>query len=1112
MIVPLHNHSQYSSLDGFSTPEEIASRVSEIGCTCCGLTDHGVITGHLPFAKALKEKDIKPVFGCELYHGLVPNIKGKRDQAHLIALAMTNEGLGNLWSLVNTTAQYDHFHNVGRVYWEDLEKYKDGLVVTSACALGLVPQGVIRDDHDALNRYLEIFGDNFYIEIHTYPSQEKYTDGDSDDWFDMRVINEALVAIAMERGIPLVYANDAHYAYPWQYPYHDLYLATQTKQDIDTPIEERKMWHPEGALAIMDEAEVRERLSYLPSNVVDEALGNSVAIGERANAQLPEFDRHLPLFVPHECPWLDEAQKDLSPEELFIDLVEQGIVQKYGEDASQEVWDRTIYEVETLIRDGIHHYFLMGWDEMQAAFDEGIETGPGRGSSAGSIVAYALNITDADPLHYGLIFERFWNSGRAKGFPDIDSDFSRYKREKVIAYLEKRWGSNRVCAIGTTGYMKPKAVIDKLARGCGISYEEADALKEIVGKTTKIDILGHKQIGWNPDYEPGKVYYVKNECEAEIEGWINQDPQRRQYRRRFVEMCEICCSRVEQYGIHASGIVISDVDLPTLAPAYRRGGKDGKPATMFAMEDIDKLGLIKLDVLGLRTLDVLEFWRQAMAEKHGIDIQWSGLDKEAQPEEMWNLLRDGYTSGIFQVEDGYGRQLCKGMEPKSVEDLSVINALNRPGPIQAKIPESYIARRKGLEEVTYVDPTIEKILDPILGMTYGLFVYQEQIIAFFNALGYNLSESDAMRKIMGKKQPQDLAALRDGTGEWEGKGYFEMATAMGIPHAAAEDTWKTIEGFADYCFNKSHTVAYAIIGFRCLFAKYYAPAEFYAASMRSLDHSRDGDKRKEMIPEYINECRRLGIEVTPPNIYESEAFASVQNGVLQFGFYDVKGVANSGPYIRQLVDQLPPEDMRTPEAFTEAFEKMNDEFLKLKKQKVKDGEWIDPREHKSPKQMLTANKIQALARVGAWGLNDNLTEQQQVEQELLGVIVTDNSAEVLDRNAEEIAHCDTLEEVSLPFAERCLLAEGLDVTSFENTVCGIVTNIQEKTSKRTGEKFGIVTIEMGDRSIEFGAYGSTWRSHKFLFRIRNVGIFTLQHSAPTQYGESYKFVRGHKLA
>lgn len=1090
-MIPLHNHSQYSALDGFSTPEEIADRCVEIGCPCCGLTDHGVVTGHLAFAEALEAKGIMPIFGCELYHGTKTTFKAReRDQAHLIALAKTDEGLLNLWRLVNNTARPERFHNVGRVFWDDLEKYHEGLIITSACIQGLVPQGLMNEDTEALNRYLDIFGDDFYIEISTYPSGS------------VQEVNSLLIAAAQERGIPLVYANDAHYAFPDQFEAHDMYLALQTGQTVFTPIEERTMYHPPQAVSMMDEDTVRANLDYLPEHIVDEAIENSIRIAEQIDARLPSVRRHLPMFVPADSPWVESDSKALSAEELFIDLVEAGVVQRYGEEAAQEVWDRALYECETLLNDGIHHYFLMGWDEAMFAKHEGIEMGPGRGSSAGCIVAYALGITDIDPLHYGLIFERFWNSGRTKGFPDIDSDFSRTRRQEVIAYLRQRWGTDKVQAIGTTGYMKPKSVVDKLAKGFGISFDEAKELKEIIGKTTKIEILGHDQIGWTPELEPGKVYYVSRDCGEEIEQWIRAKSDRTKTRERFVRMCEICCSRVKQYGIHASGIVISDVPLDAELPAYMRGGKAGIPATMFTMSDVDKRLLVKLDVLGLRTLDALEFWRAEMATKD-IDIEWSGLDLEDHPDEMWQMLHDGFTAGIFQVEDGYGRQLCKRMFPSSVSDLAVIVALNRPGPIQAGIPDQYILRRNGEEKVTYGDG-LETILSPILGNTYGLFVYQEQIIAYFNALGYTLSESDAVRKILGKKQPQDLVALRDGTGEWDDRGYFSMAETHGLSQEAAESVWRTLEGFADYCFNMSHAVAYAVITLRGIFAKFYGPAEFYVACMRSYD---SGDKR-EMAPQYVNEARRLNIEVKPPHILKSLGYSHVSDGAWYFGFEDVLGVGTSGDYIVKLREEG--MDISSFEAFNNAFTEFNDAIAADIKARKKAGEEVP--KSKSPKQHLQAQKIEALRVVGAWQDvcpdERTMTEQQTAEQELLGVILTDNTVEVLDRNAGEIAHCDSFDELIEPWASK---VEDEEMDFIEYQVCGIVTGVQEKRAKKSGNPFGIATIESEGRQVEFMVFGNKWKSHKFLFRIRTPGIFTLRHQPPNDYGESYIFDRGKVL-
>jgi DNA polymerase-3 subunit alpha len=603
MVTPLHVHTMYSNLDGFSRPSEIATRVTDIGGCACGCTDHGIVTAHLEFSEAMTSAGIKPIFGSELYHGLkTSGFKGReRDQSHLIALAMTDEGLRNLWCLVDRTSHYDHFHNVGRVFWDDLRDLKQGIHFTSACALGLVPQELLRGESYLANQYLDLLGDNFSIEISTYPAVGKFRDQDSDDSFDQRLINEALVQFAQERGLMITYGDDGHYAFPEQAEIHDAYIARQTGQSIFTPIEERTMYHPPNALVIKDEKMIRENLWYLDKSIVDEMLVNTQELAEKIDAKLPDVRRHLPAFVPDTCPWLNEQDKALTPEELFIDLTVAGIQERYGTAPDESVWERTFYEVDTLIRDGIHHYFLMGWDEMQIANSLGIERGPGRGSSAGSIAAYALGITDVDPLHYGLIFERFWNSGRAKGFPDIDTDFSRARRQEMIAAIKERYGEDRVVAIGTTGYLKPKATVDKLANACGITYPEADALKEIVGKTTKIDILGHDQIGWTPELEPGKKYYVSTDCGDEIEAWCKEDPDREDIRRYFISVCEQCCSRVSQYGIHASGIVVCDEQFAAITPTYRRGGKEkGQPATMFDMSEVDALMLVKLDVLGLR--------------------------------------------------------------------------------------------------------------------------------------------------------------------------------------------------------------------------------------------------------------------------------------------------------------------------------------------------------------------------------------------------------------------------------------------------------------------------------------------------------------------------------
>lgn len=1123
-MISCHTHTDRSALDGLATPDEIAQRCLEIGAGACGITDHGVVSGHLDFDKALRKEGIKPIFGCELYHGTTHTFKGQvRDQAHVIALAKTDAGLHNLWCLSNTTASEDHFRYVGRVFWEDLEKYKDGLIVTSACALGLVAKAIVNEDLDPINRFLDIFGDNFFIEIHTYPEDKAFNE-DGDEPVNMRVINAALVEIAVERGIPMVYANDAHYAFPSQAKLHDMFLARQTGQSIFTPVEERKMWHPPGVLAIMDEDQVRQALWYLPESVVDEAISNSDLIAEMVDAKLPDAQRHLPVFVPGDCPWISDMEKaarekegTLTAEIFFIDLVEDGIVKRYGEEPDPEVWERAAHEVEVLIEDGIHHYFLMGWDECMAADQLEILRGPGRGSSAGCIVAYALGITDVDPLHYNLIFERFWNKGRTDGFPDIDTDFSKSGRPKIIDYLKGRWGLDNVVAIGTVGHLKPKVTVDKLAGACGISRTDAADVKRILDTVPDLEIHGVEQIGWTRELEPGKVIYVEDAVGDEIQKWIEAGGGQQDIRENFIRMCEQCCSRVSQYGIHASGVAISDVPTAGELPAYLRGKKEERrPATQFPMDAVDKRGFVKLDVLGLRTLDTLDQWQRMVAEQ-GVEVEWSGLDLQEHPDEMWDLLQEGYAAGIFQVEAGFPKRLCEQMNARSVEDLTVIVALNRPGPME-NVPQ-YLRRRLGEEPVTYAHPRLEEILDPIVGMTYGIFIYQEQVISFFNALGYTLGESDAVRKILGKKKPEEMDPLRDGLGPWKDRGYMTMATAAGLPQDVARALWEGLERFASYSFNKSHSAAYGILGFRCLFAKYYAPAEFYAACIRTVD----GEKRKEMLPLWVNEARRFGFDVLPPDIERSQGQATVtEGGDILLGFGDVKGVGNSGDYMAQFRDLC---EHSTPERFYAEFEKTHVSYEANKKARTKQlaaGETPMELPTKSPKQMLGANKIMAIFQAGAW---DHLVppdipiaQRQDLEEELLGVILTDFTKEAFEANASEVADCDNWYDLTTPFKWKLdLYVEehdeevDLDDFGFRYEVPGIVTGVQEKIGKKSGKKFGIVTIEYESDELEFIVFNRQWTSHRFLWRIRTPGIFVLKHSQPTQYGESHQFIKGRVL-
>lgn len=1116
----LHVHSEYSSLDGWSTVDEIGDRMLEIGCPFCGLTDHGVVSGHIDFDKAMRKRGLNPVFGAELYHGIDFNKTFKsseRDQAHLIALAMTDEGLKNLWRLVNATADRKRFHQVGRVSCEDIVKHRKGIHFTSACPLGLVPQGLLKGDTTWLNWYLDNLGDNFSLEITTYPGDAEWSDRDNEGAIiTPQMVNELIVNSAHERGAKITYGDDGHYAFPWQFKYHDMYLAGQTKQSIYTPIDERKQYHPPGAVCIKDEPTVREALSYLPEDVVDEAILNTWEIGMAANAHLPGVEKaHMPMFVPKDCPWTDNNEEDATA--LFIRLVEEGIDRIYGgTDIEEDAWNRAAREIEILIEDGLEHYFLMAWDVVRFCDSEKIARGPGRGSSAGCIVAYALGITDVDPLHYGLFFERFWNKGRADGFPDIDSDFARSKRPDIREYLIGRWGEKRVCSIGTITRMKPIATIEKLSISCGITFEEEREIKDIVKKTKDIEIHGTDQIGWNREIEPNKVIYVKDDVGDEIDKWIGTDQHQNRFKRaKFIEMCEHACSRNSNYGIHPSGIVISDIDLDAYAPAYLRGGKtEGIPATLFPMKIIDILMLLKLDVLGLRTLDTLSEWEDQMREQ-GIEFDWSGIDREQHPDEMWDLLEEGFVAGVFQIETPGGKQLTEKLKPRSVEDLGLVVALNNPGPMRSGVPDKYVARRDGKEEVIYPHPMLETLLAP----TYGLFIYQEQIISFMGALGYTLNDADAVRKILGKKKPEKLKDLFAGFDEWDKKGFLEVAIQKGFTEEAARSVFEDLESFASYSFNKSHSVAYGIIAFRCLFAKYYGMSEFYIACIRTIE----SQKKKELMPQYIKEARRKGINVLPPDIRYSKSRVSKYENDILFGFGDVAGVGVAGDYVVHLRDTLE-YDISTPDTMVEQLEHDNRYALQEKKQKLKEGNPF-PSDWKSPKQKITSNKIVALYEAGAWDeIGERaitLKEKQELEQQFLNVILTDNAVELIAIHSNEIEECDDYDEAILSWSEVEERYEWVDDDGdeipatkrfLEYTLAGIITDIRPTKVRSSGAAMGIVTIEFGKNELTFAVFSDNWKKSKFLFKLRQVGIFTIRHTAPNgKRDEGYHFRSGRLL-
>lgn len=730
--------------------------------------------------------------------------KTPRDAAHLILLAQNEQGLRNI-NILSDEANRTGFYFAPRLDWELLEKYNEGIIATSACLSGLVSKGIERSDNDKdLKRYLDIFGDRFYIELHTYAAGKQ------------RSTNLALWELSKQHGIPVVYANDAHMACESDYMMHEMILNMQMKSDYFTPknitvdgdIDEdythdgdSHCYHPK-SLYILSEAEVRDSLSYLPQTAIDEAIANSDLIASQCKVELPETRMHMPVFkVPESAnvEFTDDNQLAL------LEMMERGLTERYGDPLPQEVQDRAEREYEALtgvdLGNGatLGDYFLINWDWINNfCRRENILCGPGRGSAGGSILAYALGITHIDPIKYGLQFERFWNPGRATGFPDIDTDVEKGKRGKVKDYLIDKYGGDKVLSIGTHIRHQPKSAIENASKAYfGRERMKAEGLYGIVDKIKAIietTVDAGQQQSWEDIWK-----LVGDELE-------HYRDRSKEWTKVF-EIAEKITGRLSTYGIHASAVVISDVTLPEVMPCRSAkpapGSSERQLVTQVDMHEVeDDLGFLKLDLLGLRNLDTLSLTADLAGMK---DFNWwTDIDYETLP---WELLSKGYTLGLFQVEEGRAaKDIAKRIDASNLKDLAAIVALNRPGPLRSGAVDRFLKRKSSEEEVVYPHPILEDILEH----TYGEMVYQEDVLAYFRKIGYDWAEADNIRWMMGKKKTEAMQA--------EYPRYLERASKFMSEDDAAY-IWSLMEDFSKYGFNIPHAVGYGMILAATMYAK-----------------------------------------------------------------------------------------------------------------------------------------------------------------------------------------------------------------------------------------------------------------------------------------------------
>jgi DNA polymerase III subunit alpha len=833
-FVHLHLHTEYSLLDGASRPEALAQRVAQLGMPACAITDHGNMFGAVEFYNAMKGAGVKPIIGCEMYVAYNSRFDkagvedGQADAGannHLIVLAANQTGYRNLVKLVSAGFTQGFYYKP-RIDKELLKEHAEGLIVLSSCLKGEVSQALAGGNYqkakDAALAYKEILGaDNFFLEIqdHGIPDQQK--------------IVPLMAQLGREVGLQLVGTNDSHYLDKSDAFAHEVLLCIGTGKTLG---DEKRMKFYSDDFYVKGPEEMRRVFSDYP-----EAADNTMRIAERITTSLDVKGHHLPKFpVP--------PKFDLP--EYFAHVAREGLKARLKERRrareEQFYWERLEREIEIIKNMGFPGYFLVVWDFIKYARDHGIPVGPGRGSAAGSLVAYSMRITDVDPLEYDLLFERFLNPERIS-MPDIDLDFCMNRRGEVINYVRDKYGEENVAQIITFGTMAAKSVVRDVGRVLGHQYAFVDKISKMIPGGPGVTLTDAKKDS------PQLAEAIKNDEEV----------------RKIIEIGEKLEGLSRHAGMHAAGVVITPEPVTNYVPLYRTNRDE--IVTQFDMRVVEKMGLVKMDFLGLRTLTVIDDAIKSAKSVDGVDIDIDAIPLDDP--EVYRLFQEGRTKGVFQFESGGMVDLLRKARPTQFEDLAALNALYRPGALDAGMVDEYVRRKNGTSKAKYLVPVMKEVLEE----TYGVIVYQEQVMQIAQKVAaYTLGQADLLRKAMGKKDAAVMAAER-------GK-FVDGAVANGYDKKKANEIFDYIEPFARYGFNKSHSVAYALVAYQTAWLKVHYPRHFMAALMSSeMD-------RTDAVVKFIGEAKQMGIEVLPPDVNESNMFFTVVGPNIRFGLGAVKGV------------------------------------------------------------------------------------------------------------------------------------------------------------------------------------------------------------------------------
>ncbi len=840
-FVHLHVHTEYSLLDGACRISGMMDRIKELGQNAVAITDHGVMYGCVDFYKAAKAADVKPIIGCEVYvarRGMEDRVHGIDDKSyHLVLLCENRKGYENLCLLVSEAFQRG-VYNKPRIDLELLQKHHEGLIALSACLAGAIPQYLLAEDYDAALSYTQKLSDimgegNLFLEIQDHGIDEQ------------RPVNQGVMRLARETGLPLVATNDAHYLRKEDAQMQDVLLCVQTNETLDNP--DRMKFETE-EFYLKSEEEMRALFPNCP-----EAIENTQVIADRCNMEFVFNEYHLPSFpVP----------EGYTNEEYFRKVCMDGFRERYPE-APAEYMDRLNYEIDVISRMGYTNYYLIVWDFIRYAKEQGIPVGPGRGSGAASIAAYCMHITEVDPMKYALIFERFLNPERVS-MPDFDTDFCQERRGEVIDYVTRKYGADHVAQIATFGTMAARGAIRDVGRVLNFTYAETD----VVAKQVPMMIPNKKHV----------TLVDAMEANPKLKEMYDTDDRV----RTLIDTAKSLEGMPRNTSTHAAGVVITADPVCTYVPLSKN---EDTIVTQYTMTTVEELGLLKMDFLGLRNLTVI---KDAQEQIRKIDPNFSIDSIPDDDPETFHMLAEGKTQGVFQMESAGMTGVCINMKPTSIEDITAIVALYRPGPMES-IPK-FIANKLDPRKVTYKTP----LLEPILRVTYGCIVYQEQVIEIFRSLGgYTMGQADNIRRAISKKKMNVIEAERKVFVYGDEKQGIPGAVAKGVPERVAQSIYDEIVDFANYAFNKAHAVCYAVVAYQTAYLKCHYPHQYMAALMTSvLDSS-------TKISGYISECKNLDIPVLPPDINHSLDNFSVEGESIRFGLGAVKNVGRG--LIRSMV-------------------------------------------------------------------------------------------------------------------------------------------------------------------------------------------------------------------